>query len=352
MGILCILVLVAIYASWKGYAVYAWVSLAVLYGIMYAVAPKRKFPTAEAVSEGVDLKGKVALITGPTSGIGVETARVLALRGAHVLLAARSAKKLEETKKEIEDNIARNHGARAQVTCLECDLNDLQSVKRCAKEFESMNIPLHILINNAGIMALPTREATAQGLEKQVGVCHVGHFLLTKLLLPYLEKSTAPNEPSRVVCVSSMAVTMADSDFLQHARLETTPYDQWAAYGNAKSANLLHAQELHKRYSKNGVMAFSLHPGGIHTGLQSHVDWWTMLKWYVVTPLFFKSVEQGAATTITCATKAGIEEHGGKWFDNCKPTETATKIEKKLECDNPGAKLWEMTEKLLEELNF
>lgn len=356
MAVLVILVLIATFASLNGYALPAWGILLVLFAILYAVAPRRKFPTAEAASAGIDLSGKVVMVTGPTSGIGVETARVCALRGAHVLMAARSMKKLEETKKYIEEDLAQKHGMKAKLTLLECDLDDLESVRKCLVTFKALSLPLHILINNAGIMALPEREATAQGLEKQVGVCHVAHFLLTRGLLPYLEKSSTSSSPSRVVCVSSMANIMMDADFLDHARLETTPYDQWAAYGNSKTCNLLHAQELHKRYfncgDTPGVAAFSLHPGGIHTGLQGHVDWWTMLKWRVVTPLFFKSIAQGAATSIYCATKPGLEEHSGKYFDNCKPTDTVIKTEAKMNCDDPAKKLWELTEGVLAELNF
>eukprot|EP00746_Dinoflagellata_sp_MGD_P149997 gnl/MRDRNA2_/MRDRNA2_81956_c0_seq1.p1 gnl/MRDRNA2_/MRDRNA2_81956_c0~~gnl/MRDRNA2_/MRDRNA2_81956_c0_seq1.p1 ORF type:complete len:378 (-),score=74.34 gnl/MRDRNA2_/MRDRNA2_81956_c0_seq1:19-1152(-) len=352
MVVLLVLCLAAIFASAKGYFLEAWGTLAVLFGILYVIAPRRKFPSAESVCEGIDLNGKVVMVTGPTSGIGVETARVCALRGAHVLMAARSMNKLEETKRYIEKDLAQKHGMKANLTCVECDLNDLESVQKCVESFKAMNLPLHMLINNAGIMALPEREATAQGLEKQVGVCHVAHFLLTRSLLPYLQKSSTPSSPSRVVCLSSMAHIMADEDFLDQVRLETTPYDQWAAYGNAKVCNLLHAQELHRRYLKHGVAAFSLHPGGIHTGLQDHVDWWTMLKWRIVTPLFFKSIAQGAATSIHCATKPGLEEHGGKYFENCKPTNAVAKVEAKMKCDDPGKKLWELTNSLLSELGF
>ena len=129
-------------------------------------------------------------------------------------------------------------------------------------------------------------------------------------------------------------------------KLETLPYDAWVAYGNAKCSNLLFAKEL----SNRGILAYSVMPGGIHTGLQTHVDWWTMLKWTIVTPFFFKSTSQGAATSLVCATTAD-KKYSGMYFDNCKPTDAVAKVEEEAGTD-AAAKLWKQTEQVLKDLGF
>lgn len=335
-------------ATYFGYGIQAWVTFVAIMTILYLIAPARKYPTAEEVSADVDMHGKVVLITGPTSGVGQETARVLAKRGAQVVLAARSAKKLEVAKKEIEASFD-NSLLKPPITCLECDLDDLQSVRRCAQQFLAMKLPLDVLICNAGVMALPKRSSTKQGLEQQVGVNHVGHFLLVQLLLPALEQAKS----SRVVVLSSSAHRLTDSAYLQEPKLETNPYEPWTAYGNSKVSNCLFAKELNARYKSKGVTAFSVHPGGIHTGLQGNVDKTIALAWLIVTPFAFKSIPQGAATTVICATKAGLEEHGGKYFDNCAPTDVAETMAKKMSeeigMDAPK-KLWDATEQMLKGL--
>ena len=135
--------------------------------------------------------------------------------------------------------------------------------------------------------------------------------------------------------------------FLNNPKLEVDGcYTEWSAYGNAKVSNLLFAREAHKRYGGKGVSAYSLHPGGIHTGLQGHVDAWTMFKWRVVTPFFFKSIAQGAATSIYCATQPGIETEGGEYFDDCKANpKVGARYDETLGKD-AGARLWAATEAL------
>jgi len=251
MGALGVTLSLAMFAGRAGYAVEAIVLLAALVAVAYFKAPARHYPTAEAVSAGMDLKGKVsrgraperhsewcslwlrinsppslplrqvAIVTGPTSGIGVETARVLALRGARVVLAGRSAAKLRETKRSLEEQLA-GRGVRAQFTTLELDLDDLRSVRKFAAAFQALEMPLHYLVLNAGVMALAERRSTAQGLERQVGINHVGHFLLATLLTETLQASA----PSRVVCLSSSAYHLASHQFFMqdNPTLETTPY--------------------------------------------------------------------------------------------------------------------------------
>lgn len=332
-----------LYAIANGKGVPVTAALGSLLGLAYLSAPARSYPTGAEITEGVDLTGKVALVTGATSGIGVETARVLALRGAHVYLVARNANKLEMSKKQILESVPE-----ANVSTLVCDLGDLQSVKHCAKNFATEQTNLHILINNAGIMALPERTPTKQGLEAQVGVCHVGHFYLTKLLMPALKRGKA-----RIVCLSSSAHQMHNlPECLQDPKLETTPYNGWVAYGNAKSANLLFAKAIQNKYSaSDNIEAFSIMPGGIHTGLQSTVDLRTKLNWLVVTPFFFKTIPQGAATTLLCATKTD-RVIGGEYHDNCKANPDAlAKVLEKAGADAPE-RCWDVTEKLIKDLGF
>lgn len=348
MGILVAVVSACCVAAIFGYGVPAFGLLGALLVVAYVKAPSRTFPTGMEILGDSDMTGKVALVTGPTSGIGVETARALAHKGAHVILAARSQAKLDAVKADIESDLAKK-GVKAQLTCLQCDLNNLDSVKKCAEAFISLKLPLHYLINNAGIMALPTRAETAQGIEQQTGVCHVGHFLLTKMLLPSLETSA----PSRVICLSSSAYRMhAGSDLLSNKQLDTTPYQGWVAYGNAKLCNMLHAKELNNRFAAKGVHAFSVMPGGIHTGLQGHVNLWIQIKWLVVTPFFFKSVEQGCATTLYAATNPEIETTGGgEYFENCAVTKKLADVETELGAD-VAQRCWTATDALLRELGY
>lgn len=206
-----------------GYALETVVVLALLVALAYARAPARTFPTAEAVSAGLDLRGKVAIVTGPTSGIGTETARVLALRGARVVLAGRSQAKLAATQAALEEDLA-GRGLRAQFHSLVLDLDDLDSVRAFADAFKALALPLHILVNNAGVMALGERRSTRQGHERQVGINHLGHFLLTQLLTETLHASA----PSQVICLTSAGFRLASHHFFneENSAMETVPYDK------------------------------------------------------------------------------------------------------------------------------
>jgi NAD(P)-dependent dehydrogenase (short-subunit alcohol dehydrogenase family) len=328
-------------ATSKGHGVAAISTVTALFAAAWVTAPRRKFPTAEAVCP--DVTKKIVLVTGATSGIGVDTAGVLYQNGATVYIAARNLAKLESTKELIM--LKYDSKTKGGIHTLVCDLSDLDSVKQCAETFLKCESKLDILINNAGIMALPEREPTKQGLESQVGVCHVAHFLLTKSLLPAIT-----NANGRVVCLSSMAHRrhkMKELLTSEPPSLETLPYDPWVAYGNAKCCNMLMARGLQKR----GVLAFSVMPGGIHTGLQAHVDPWTMFKWAIVTPFFFKSTSQGAATSIVCATSPDILEHNGMYFENCKVTDALSKVETEAGADAADT-LWVQTESVLSKLGY
>ena len=244
-----------------------------LWIVAYVAAPSRRYQTASQACR--DMTGKTVLITGCTSGIGVDTVKALAKRGAHVYMVARSADKLKRLKDSIKGNC----------TTIVCDLSDLKAVRSCAKIFlndvSSGKISgLDVLILNAGVMALNHREETQQGFEKQVGVNHIAHYTLTKLLLPALQRSS----PSRIVCLSSSAHRMSDPKFIldqQNVNLETIPYDPWTAYGNSKFSNVLFVEYLNRMYAGEdgrGVTAYAVMPGGIFTGLQGSVRTSIMAK--------------------------------------------------------------------------
>lgn len=282
--------------------------------------------TAEGVSEGADLTGKVALVTGTTSGIGQETARVLCSRGAHVLMACRDVSRAEMVAKEIRESIAH-----ADVDVLELDLRSLASVRKCAEAFLKTGLPLHLLILNAGVMANP-RELTADGFESQLGTNHVGHFLLTDLLLERLKSSA----PSRIISVSSSAHRMGHFDF-DDMNLERS-YSAWGAYGRSKLANILFASELNRRLEGTGVVAVSLHPGVIKTELWRHLGvMFRVVIGFFASP-FTKSVPQGAATTLYCATSKDIV--GGKFYMNCHEEAPANA---EATDDAVAKRLWEWT---------
>ena len=206
-----------------------------------------------------DQQGKLIIVTGGNSGIGYEAALALAGRNAHVILAVRSVDKGEEAARQI-----RQRYPQAQVTVMELNLADLKSIRAFAESFLASHDRLDILINNAGVMALPARK-TVDGFEMQFGTNHLGHFALTGLLLPVLKKTPG----SRVVTVSSGVHVSGDIHFddLQWEK----KYDQWGAYAQSKLANLLFAYELQRRFAETGIKAISVscHPGYAATNLQS-----------------------------------------------------------------------------------
>jgi len=266
--------------------------------------------TAEEVAEGHDLSGKRAIVTGATAGLGVETARVLALRGAEVVLAVRDVAAAEPVKATIEAA-----GGKARISQLE--LGDLRSVEAFAAR--EGGEPLHLLINNAGIMACPFARTT-QGFESQLGVNHVGHFHLTTLLLPALKAAGQ----ARVVALSSSGHHWSDFDF-DDPNFERVEYDPLAAYGRSKTANVLFAVELDRRFRDDGIRAFSLMPGGIHTSLGRSMTEDVRRRLGVddasASQYKWKTVEQGSATTIWAALGRELEGKGGLYLEDCHEAE-------------------------------
>jgi NAD(P)-dependent dehydrogenase (short-subunit alcohol dehydrogenase family) len=263
------------------------------------------------------LSGKVALVTGATGqSIGVETARALHVAGMTVYLGVRD---LDRGQKVVDD-IMQNADAsnKAQVHLIKLSLDSLESVRQAAKDFLSHSQKLNVLVNNAGVMAAPEGR-TVDGFETQFGTNHLGHFLLFQLLKPTLLASSTPDFNSRVVSVSSVGHRLGEVRFGDY-NFEKEPYEPWLAYGQAKTANIYLANEIDRRYGSKGLHAWSLHPGGIMTGLSRHTDPERIKAWQKdeTTRNYFKSVPQGAATSVWAAVAAELEGKGGKFLSNCE----------------------------------
>lgn len=250
------------------------------------------------------LSGRVALITGANTGIGRVTALELARRGAHVFLACRS---LQRTQSVLDEIRAAN--PRATAEWLPLELSDFDSVRACARSFVERGLPLHLLINNAGLAG--ARGLTKSGFEFVFGVNHMGHFLLTRLLLDILKRSA----PARIVTVASRAHTRVngiDWDALQRPTATALGVKE---YGVSKLANVLFSAELGRRLRGSGVSTYSLHPGVIDS------DIWRTLPWPLraLNRLRLVSTEEGAKTTLHCAV-AATENETGLYYSDCRPT--------------------------------
>lgn len=267
--------------------------------------------TAEEVTAGVTLEGKTMLLTGCTSGIGLETMRVLSLRGAHVLAAARSVKKAQAAINQV--------GAGGNATPLECELSEPSSVRGCVDAVKQSGRGLDAIICNAGIMALPKLELV-HGYEKQFFTNHMGHFVLVTGLLDAL------TERGRVVVVSSAAHRGAPRRGIDFDNLSGEKgYSPWAAYGRSKLANLLFARYLARRFEGTGKTANALHPGVIHTNLARHMNPLISVAYALGGPLGLKTIPQGAATQTYLAAHPQAAEFNGEYFADCNPAESSSK---------------------------
>ncbi|KAH9646976.1 Short-chain dehydrogenase TIC 32 [Citrus sinensis] len=229
--------------------------------------------TAEEVTQGIDGSGLTAIVTGASSGIGTETARVLALRGVHVVMAVRNMAACREVKKAIVKEIPN-----AKVQAMELDLSSLASVRKFASEFKSSGLPLNILINNAGIMATPFM-LSKDNIELQFATNHIGHFLLTNLLLETMGKtSRESSKEGRIVNVSSRRHQFSYPEGIRFDRInDQSGYNRFSAYGQSKLANVLHTSELARRLKEDGVdiTANSVHPGAITTNLFRNISFFS-----------------------------------------------------------------------------
>lgn len=250
------------------------------------------------------LNGKVALVTGANSGIGAVTAKELALQGYHVFLACRSQQKAQLVIQEIQ---SLSHG-QAKAEFIEMDLADLDSVRQCATQFLSRNLPLNLLIANAGLAG--QKGMTTSGFELTFGVCHVGHFLLTQLLTEKLIES----KPARVVVVSSKAHRHAQGIDFNAVMKFTKSFGGLKEYAVAKLANILFAKELGRRLYGTGVTTYAVHPGVVSTNV------WRSLPKPLVKLMgrFMISPEDGAKTTLYCATQPQLAGDTGFYYEDCK----------------------------------
>ena len=307
--------------------------------------PRRDMTAQNIVDEcgeESNVKNAHILVTGATSGIGIETGRSLALAGAKVYLMGRNEKKIEEVSESINKDLQAKSSAGSIEGAL-CDLNSLVSIKQFAEKFIREKKPLNILILNAGVFNFNFAQ-TVDGLEEVIGVNHIGHAYLTQLLMPALLE----NAPSRIVVVSSNLHHGPPVNYQALERMSSADAHAkkgWGAmrsYQQSKLANVLFARALTAHYNNKQVTAYSLHPGVIDTNLTRNVP--SILA--TVSKIFFrkKTPEQGAATTVFCALKAGLEKESGKYFDDSTVTNEADKW-----TDDDINTFWEWTEKIIRE---
>jgi NAD(P)-dependent dehydrogenase (short-subunit alcohol dehydrogenase family) len=260
------------------------------------------------------LPNKTFLITGVSSGIGIETLRALHATGAHCYGTVRN---LSAGTAVVAEILASNPNA-GKIDLIEMDLSDFSSVRRgAASLLAQCGGKLNLLVANAGVMACPAGK-TVNGYETQFGTNHLGHFLLFQLLKNALLNSATEEYPSCVVSVTSWGHRMGPVRFHDY-NFEKEDYNEWAAYGQSKTANVWFANALDRKYGSRNLHATSVHPGGIHTGLIKHID-----KAYVESLLeqpelkrYYKSVEQGAASQVYAAVSREWRDKGGKYLSDC-----------------------------------
>ena len=278
--------------------------------------------TADEVLANIDLRSKRVLVTGVSSGLGVETARSLAAHGAHVVGAARNLEKARNATGVIQSEAAKVGGT---FDLVELDLADLCSVKTCASELLSGGQSFDLVIANAGVMATPFGH-TVDGFETQFGTNFIGHFVFINRIVSLIPTG------GRVVMLSSAAHGIADVD-LNDPNFEHTKYDPWVAYGRSKTADILFAVEFDRRHRANGVRATAVHPGGIKTGLQRHYSEEEERKLVEsinkgnaaigLPPFEYKTIPEGAATTVWAGVVAKADDVGGHYCQDCHVAEVS-----------------------------
>lgn len=295
-----------------------------------------------------DLTGKVAIVTGANSGVGLESARVLALVGAKVIIPCRTLEKSNGAIAEIKKAVPR-----ADLVPMQLDLSDLSSIKAFANAFLDLDLPLDILVNNAGIMSCP-KSFTKDGFETQFGVNHLGHFYLTQLLTDKIKASA----PSRVVIVSSSAnsQTLGSSGIDFNNLNAEKHYSPATVYGQSKLANILHAKELQRRFDAEGVdvLVTSIHPGNVDTALTRHVsfsmaldmlcsirNWKASIKEITTR----KKVTVGASTNVYCAVSPDAVK--GEFYAN--NAINTILLNEQANNQEMAKKLWDISEKMLAE---
>jgi NAD(P)-dependent dehydrogenase (short-subunit alcohol dehydrogenase family) len=297
------------------------------------------------VVEGIDLSGKVCVVTGASSGLGRESARALATAGAQVILAARNSEALTEAARWIAAEVPD-----AQTSTVHLDLTSLASVRAAATEITELTPVIHVLMNNAGVMFTPFGR-TQDGFEMQIGTNHFGHFELTRLLIPQLAAAAG----ARVVILSSGGHVLGDVDF-DDPNWEHREYDKFVAYGASKTANILHAKEADRLLCELGIRAYAVHPGTVATSLaryMSRSDFSQLRKYAAASSaargestdgyLDFTTPEHGAATQVWAAVSPELADQGGLYLEDCRVSETGAPYARDTE---RAAELWTLSEKL------
>lgn len=288
--------------------------------------------TAYEVVEDLDLSGRHVLLTGCNSGIGFETMKAIAERGATVFAAARTRQKAEDAGAKVD----------GETISVVCELSEPESVQACVAEVKEHGVELDAIICNAGIMALPNLEL-AHGYEKQFFTNHVGHFILVTGLLDTL------SDTGRVVMVSSDAHRSSPKEGIQFDNLDGSKgYSAWRAYGQSKLANLLFAKELGRRFAEDDTsrVANAVHPGVIATNLTRHMNPILRTAWNMAEPLFLKSSEQGAATQTWAAVHPDTAAINGEYMEDCNVSDPAGRAKK----PELARRLWEETERIVDEI--
>jgi len=272
--------------------------------------------TTDDVLTGVNLKGKRILVTGVSAGLGVETARSLAAHGAQVVGAARDLTKAKAATERVRKDAAANGGS---FDLVELDLANLKSVRTCADGLLARGEAFDVVIANAGVMATPFGH-TADGFETQFGTNHLGHFVLVNRIAPLIRAG------GRLINLSSSGHRYSNVD-LEDPNFEQIPYEPFVAYGRSKTANILFAVAFDRRHRSRGIRAAAVHPGGIHTELGRYVDPSRLEK--IVeqinqqlaaegkAPFQWKTIPQGAATSVWAGVVASADEIGGRYCENC-----------------------------------
>jgi NAD(P)-dependent dehydrogenase (short-subunit alcohol dehydrogenase family) len=277
--------------------------------------------TTDEVLEGINWTGKRVLVTGVSAGLGVETARALAAHGAQVVGAARDLSKAQAATEPVRAQAA-NGGS---IELVQLDLASLDNVRRCADKLLAAGKAFDVVIANAGVMACP-KGATVDGFETQFGTNHLGHFVLVNRIASLLKTG------SRLVNLSSAGHRYADVD-LEDPNFERGPYEPFIAYGRSKTANVLFAVEFDRRHKARGARATAVHPGGIRTELSRHLTPEAMEKLIAeinarqpkgAPPFTYKSIPQGAATSVWAACVADAEAIGGRYCEDCHVAEVVT----------------------------
>ena len=311
-----------------------------------------KSETSDILSE-INLSDKVAIVTGGYSGIGLETTKGLILAGAKVIIPA----------KRPEIAFKNLNGIVSEDNVIKMDLSDLNSVKEFTDNFKENFSKLDLLINNAGIMACPETRI-GNNWESQFAVNHIGHFLLTNELMDMMEDV----EGARFVSLSSSAHSLTGI-LWDDIHFQKTPYDKWMAYGQSKTACSLMAIEFNTRMKDKGVEGFAVHPGGIITPLQRHLEKEEMvaLGWMdedgspsELAKNFFKSTSQGASTALWCATSPDLKGLGGVFCEDCDIAKRKSEVDESMQRyfgvadwavnTDEGSRLWEATELMIEKL--